>query len=355
MEHTENRSIKRSGRSLVLILTTSMLSLLAALSVFGAFLGARSAAVFFNRPPLAVFWILLALLFVAGFFAVKSLRSKPGLLLCHLGCLLVMLGALWGSETAHKIRARFFGSDKVREGVMQIHEGHQENRIFSNEPEGGVLATLPFNVALDDFSIEYYESEGGLQVGAPDGRSAVVKAGPGEHVSLGDDLPAVRIVRVFQNFRIQMEAGKKTVWDAEGDGMNPALEVEVTQPGGNKVTRYVFAQSQGSHSLAEDGLSLDYVYGGPSAIKDFKSALAIVEGDDAVLRKTIEVNKPMHYGGYSFYQSGYDQQNGHYTVLSVVSDSGLTLVFAGYALLCLGVVWRCWFGRAGSRSRAVAS
>jgi hypothetical protein len=354
MENSADSPVKHSGRGLILALTTGLLCVLTVLSVFGAFLGSRRAAVFFNTPATSSFWILLAAVFVTGFLAVRSLRRNTGLFLCHFGCLLVMLGALWGSETAHTLRARFFGDTKVREGIMQIHEGHQENRIFSPESEGDVLATLPFNVALDDFYIEYYESEGSLEIGAPDGRSASLKAEPGKQASLGADVPEVRVVRVFQNFRIQMEGGRKTVWDEEGDGMNPALEVGLTLPDGSNVMRYVFAQALHDHSFSYDGLSLNYVYGGPSAIRDFKSALAIVEDGKVTARKTIEVNKPMHYGGYSFYQSGYDQQNGHYTVLSVVSDSGLMLVFPGYAFLCLGVAWRCWFRHSGVKSRAVA-
>jgi len=41
-------------------------------------------------------------------------------------------------------------------------------------------------------------------------------------------------------------------------------------------------------------------------IKDYKSTLAITAHGQSVLKKTIEVNRPLHYGGYHFYQSGFD-------------------------------------------------
>jgi len=56
----------------------------------------------------------------------------------------------------------------------------------------------------------------------------------------------------------------------------------------------------------------------------------------------VKVNHPLHYGGYYFYQHSYDAQDGQYSVLMVVSDSGLAFVYAGYAALCVGVVWNFW-------------
>lgn len=40
------------------------------------------------------------------------------------------------------------------------------------------------------------------------------------------------------------------------------------------------------------------------AVKDWKSTLTVLEEDDAVLQKIIEVNHPLSYKGYVFYQSG---------------------------------------------------
>jgi cytochrome c biogenesis protein len=40
-------------------------------------------------------------------------------------------------------------------------------------------------------------------------------------------------------------------------------------------------------------------------VKDWKSELTIIEGDKPVLRKSIEVNHPLSYKGFVFYQSGY--------------------------------------------------
>jgi len=78
-------------------------------------------------------------------------------------------------------------------------------------------------------------------------------------------------------------------------------------------------------------------------IRDYFSDVVVIKDGKEVTSKTIEVNHPLHYGGYHFYQHSYDSQAGKYTILSVTSDSGLYAVYGGYWLLCLGVLWQFWF------------
>jgi len=47
------------------------------------------------------------------------------------------------------------------------------------------------------------------------------------------------------------------------------------------------------------------LYHTDGSVKDWKSTLAIVKNDQRLLTKTIEVNHPLSYQGYVFYQSGY--------------------------------------------------
>jgi hypothetical protein len=79
-------------------------------------------------------------------------------------------------------------------------------------------------------------------------------------------------------------------------------------------------------------------------VKDYISELEIVRNGNVVAAKNVEVNHPLHYGDYHFFQQscGEDDPLGEYTVLMVVSDSGLYLVYSGYALLVAGVFWHFW-------------
>lgn len=52
----------------------------------------------------------------------------------------------------------------------------------------------------------------------------------------------------------------------------------------------------------------------------------------------VSVNHPLRHGGYTIYQDNYDQQAGSFTVLQLVRDPWLPLIFAGIALLAAGAI-----------------
>ena len=77
-------------------------------------------------------------------------------------------------------------------------------------------------------------------------------------------------------------------------------------------------------------------------VRDYFSDIQVIEEGKVVLEKAIEVNAPLHYGGYHFYQSSYDEREERYTVLSVMSDSGLYIVYAGLWVMGIGIMWVLW-------------
>jgi hypothetical protein len=94
-----------------------------------------------------------------------------------------------------------------------------------------------------------------------------------------------------------------------------------------------------SHGIAVARLYLARPIAG---VKDYLSDLAVVDEGQQMLEQTIEVNHPLHFGGYHFYQYDYDQEGEQYTILSVTSDSGLLLVYAGFILLVAGAFFQGW-------------
>lgn len=332
---------KRRLRKGVMWATLLLLVVFVVLSIVGAFLGAQRAAVFFGSPPVVLFWFVLTILFGLGFLLVPALWRKPGLLLSHTGCVLILVGALWGSQTAHELRTRYLGDDRIHEGMLQIFEGQKSSAVISRDGRT-ILGSLPFAVELRDFRLEYYTREGTLTIASPDGRATTLDAVAGEGIAWGGELPSLRILRVFRNFRITIGEGERKVTDDVAAGSNPALQIELIAADGTTTPRYVFPAGLMEHDFSYGGLRLTYEPAALTGISDYKSDLVIVDDGREVKRKVIEVNKPLHYGGYDFYQSSYDSERGQYTVLSVVSDSGLWCVFGGYALLCLGIMWQCW-------------
>ena len=323
------------------------IGLLSILSVLGAFYGAQKAKLFFNSIPLEIYWYGLALLLVAGFVEFPRILCKPGLLMIHSGCLLVIVGSMWGSQAGHRFAERFLGIQKIPEGYMLISEGDTENRVMQEYFEQQ-LGKLPFSIKLNDFRVEFYDADSKyvprLYIQTKEGQNLQLIAKAGEEVSLDQGKSKLKVLRTFENFKIQNKDNKMTVTDEGTSGENPAVELEIEVADGSSHTRYVFEQFGAfNHSANEDGLQLNYVSQKPRMVRDYFSDVVIIEDGKEKFSKTIEVNHPLHYKGYHFYQHSYDSKAGEYTILSVVSDSGLYVVYAGYWLLCLGVLWQFWF------------
>lgn len=144
-----------------------------------------------------------------------SFREKRGIgfLLNHLGIFLIVWGAL-------------FGAPDVSRSKVMVGRGQAVNYSYTSD---GTVVSLPFNVALEDFRIDYYD-----------------------------------------------------------DGKNPR---------------------QFTSHLLVDGRQL-----------------------------TTQVNAPASYKGYTLYQDSYDRTTGRYTVLQVVRDPWLPIIYIGMVLLAAGSI-----------------
>ena len=456
-------------RRIILWAVLAAIGLLIVLSAIGALIGVADARALFNSLPLIAFWVLALLLLAAGFAAFRRLVTAPAGLAMHLGAILIIGGAMWGSEKAHELRKSWLDDPKVQSGTMPIMKGQSEKNIFNDAHEP--IATLPFTLFLKDFSIDYYppkEKEWLLIVVAPamdaQGQmtrheeridwkvdqefqvahtSARVKIlqyfaharptfaeGAKPHLAITDAAgkplgqlepkaeaevalkePAVtvRVIKVFQNLKIVGTGAGHEVIDDVGHGENPGLQIRASGKEGVIWEGYVLPQmpgqvkpapeasplilqyaTPGPTGAAEDptsdvpAMQLELTHGGRTlrewilpefgglslaplmagsaeadgmhrmmapelylaqprgAIQAYKSDVVIFEDNRKVGQAVVEVNHPMHWGGYSFYQWSYDPENGAYTVLSAVSDSGLAAVYLGMAILSIGAFWRFW-------------
>jgi hypothetical protein len=104
--------------------------------------------------------------------------------------------------------------------------------------------------------------------------------------------------------------------------------------------------------LKLDEFSIDYYphdAGVPESqwvIRSYTSKLAILRDGKELFRRDVQVNHPLRFGGYQFFQHswGANEHHGVYTILQVVSDQGVLIVYGGFVLLALGVAWLCWTG-----------
>jgi len=329
----------KTFRRILMWLALVLIIVLTILSVYGAFIGAERAQEFFNRTPSVVYWVILGAALIAGLVAFRRLIRVPGLLLIHAGCILILVGGMLSSEKGYKVS----GNDRIRKGLMQIYEGQSTNQVHvrKKEGEGRDMKELPFLLKLNDFRIEYYEPEY-LEIETGDGKIQRVVAEVGQEIDLGAEHGKAKIVTKFENFKMSIEDGKRTAYEDPHPGSNPALAVQITPPLGEATTHHIFSLHPGfGHTQAGPKM----VYNRPvnRAISDYISELEVIDKDGKIVaKKDIEVNHPLRYGGYRFYQQDYDHQAGRYTILEAVSDTGIPAVFAGYWMLCIGVTWHMW-------------
>jgi cytochrome c biogenesis protein ResB len=111
----------------------------------------------------------------------------------------------------------------------------------------------------------------------------------------------------------------------------PAVEIEI-EANGEKTEHLIWADTP----LDVPGYRLFYAQ--EERVRDFYSVLEVVDDGKVVLEKKIEVNDPLRYGGYTFYQSSYDSKGLSWSGLQVRNDPGVPLVYAGFAVQLLGMI-----------------
>jgi hypothetical protein len=344
-----------------------LIVLLILLSIYGAFIGPKPAKQLFNSIPLTFYWLFFAILILLAIVIFPRLIRIPSLLLIHLACILILTGGLIGSEKGHQIWKQTFGIDKIPSGQMIIYQGGTDNQVLLTQaawPDGlshsvgqngrteyyvpskdeqfnkvvddARIKQLPFDVRLTEFRTKYY-LPGNLYVKTRQGGYWKLPAEPGSEFILAPDVGSITVMKAFENCKIRTEQGRIEAFEDSGSGSNPALQLRITYPDGSQVDRFVFERFPG-HGHTDDKFTFSY----NRTVKDWISALQILKNGRVVASKDIEVNHPMHFAGYNFYQHSYDPEQNRYTVLMVTSDSGLKFVWAGFLMLNIGIFWHFW-------------
>ena len=232
------------------------------------------------------------------------------------------------------------------DGTVVFYEGHGSRAAVRDDDERFFL--LPFRIRLNEVRIEYYDPPRIMVMTMDGSRFLLSPIEEGARFNL-EDRTTITILQVYRNLKIRSSEEGMEAYDYEGRGSNPAVRVLVTHADGTKEEQYAFSRLLGQMG-GEKKLSMVYQIEG--MVQGYYSDLVVIDDGQVVLEKTIRVNAPLYYGGYHFYQSSYDAQEGRYTVLSVTSDKGLLAVGAGYCLLMSGILWHMWISRALRRQGA---
>ncbi len=283
-------------------------------------------------------------------FSGRQRLRAAGSLITHISMLIILAGAVIRGLVGQKGRVAFREGESV--AAFEMHDGS---------------VPLPFSVRLTDFEIEYYEDEAEAATAVTASNQVpghvLLAWKPDDHISRlpvliaeeqtvsdGDAADAaglqLNVVRYVPDFVVDMKSG--TVTQRSEQPRNPAIRVEVKGEA-IEYSQWLFAKfpnfnmhSEGSEAAAEKlPFRLFYELKQEAAkqrrIKDWRSALEIVQDGEVVLQKKIEVNDPLRFAGYTFFQSGYDPRDPTWTSLQVVKDPGIPVVYTGFLLMVIGL------------------
>jgi cytochrome c biogenesis factor len=141
---------------------------------------------------------------------------------------------------------------------------------------------------------------------------------------------------------------------------NPAILVGIEGPD-LRISKWIFANYPDFdmlHSASDKGtegkLTMHYYSTGDAhlrnaqerskRIRSYKSTLQLLENGKVVREKTIEVNSPLSYRGYTLYQFSYtlkdpkDPKDLTRSTLQVVRDPGVPVVYAGFICMIGGLI-----------------
>lgn len=281
-----------------------------------------------------------------------------GSMLTHISMLLILAGGIargvWGVK-----------------GWVELHEGQVVDQFVVGQQK----RSLPFAIQLADFSIETWDQTGGAQglagsnPGASSGadRQHLVVRWPDRGLKAEVPVMIDREVRLSpegeapseaNTYRLTvleyvpdfvMDSSTKEVRSRSDEPKNPAILLAIEGPGYAN-HRWIFANYPDFSMKVDDGhskgtdlpLQIQYHFEPAAAmpsgpIKSFKSDISLVQNGQVQARKTIEVNHPLRFQGWSLYQSGYRPEDPTWTSFQIVRDPGVPAVYTGFGLMIVGL------------------
>ena len=292
--------------------------------------------------------VLLVNLIAAHATRFQLSKKKAGIIFLHLGVILLLIGqlltGLFARETQMRIDegqtlAYSEASREVELAVLDVTNPEYDQVVAIPEKileRGGTIqnAALPFTLQLKRF--------------VPNARVAM-------RAQMSDAPPSPATTGFGAN--VVVTEIPRTVKDDERD--LSAAYVEVTGVSGSLGTWLVSNAIPDPQSFTLDGHTYELVmrqrrfpkafaltlldfthdlYAGTDIPKNFSSRVRLVDAERGENREVlISMNDPLRYRGFTFYQSGFDN-NDATTILQVVKNPAMLLPYIACGLVGLGLV-----------------
>ncbi len=148
---------------------------------------------------------------------------------------------------------------------------------------------------------------------------------------------------VFERFEKSGDLKIEEVDASKGknDFSNPVVKIEWEEKG--KTKDLTFSAKDKQATFLDDGRVALLLRNKNTDPKAYRSYVTVIKDGKEVKKQVIEVNHPLVFGGYYFYQSNYDPKDPNYSGISVAKDPGVYIVFLGFFMLTLGGILRFYF------------
>lgn len=272
------------------------------------------------------------LLTILGFVILKRLKKilkfrNFAFFLNHFGIWLVIATASVGSSDLQRLTLPLY-----------------ENQISSYAiKDDSTLVQLPFTVELNDFYIKNFNPN--VIVFNPNTREILNE--PGINYS-ADSLNSF----TYNNWTVEIvETLPKSVFNGSEfvfkDTTTSQFSAFVKISDGNETNKVWISSGNyidaSAVSILENNLAISLSL---PAEKKYVSEISIFNDNVKIDSLKIEVNKPYKYMGYKIYQQGFDNANGQdITILEVVKDPWLPVVYIGLIMLTIGSTMLLWLGK----------
>lgn len=268
-----------------------------------------------------------------------SLKNRSlGSFFAHISILIILLGALIGILFGQKDYLKISKGEEVNSFVLRGRKiplgfSIRLNEFIYNESIDAKEKLLVYQRAKLEKGV--CDMPNGLVIKKHEGLLAEIPINVGIEQGISNTGYKIKVIRYLPDF--VMDTSTKVVSNRSANPDNPAIEVELKDPQGGIKSAWLFARFPDIHQQISADFQILYNWA-PRRPKDFISKVTILKAGKEILSQDIQVNVPLNFAGYNFFQSSYDSQNFSWTGLQVVKDPGVPVIYAGFVLLILGLV-----------------
>lgn len=259
--------------------------------------------------------------------------KELGITVSHLGLWLAIFAASMGSFEVNRLEMR------LTEGAMTFVALDRVNEGRSYE--------MPFAIKLNDFILEEYAPK----VGIVDNVSGTLLHEQGKNIRILEKEEDFEILNYKMKILEYLETGSKAgdkYYFMNDIGAPQAVKIQSISPANDTAVGWITC---GSFNTPYESMKLSEAHSLIMLVPEPKNYISKIEihrpeGFEAEVQ--LEVNQPYQMDDWKIYQLSFDDEFGKWSDVSVVElvrDPWLPLVYAGIFMMLAGAFYLFWFGR----------